>query len=104
MDSFIHNKTGKILICVHLFLSAVPPSISGGCDSQNYYILVKYGNQGFNFQTVVGKQMLTSGLAQQYSFMDNDTHCSFIVPFSSSDVVVEVRSESAHDECAGIYL
>lgn len=48
--------------------------------------------------------MLTSGLAQQYGFMDNSTHFSFIVPFSSSDIVIEVRSESAYGKCAGIYL
>ncbi|XP_040920447.1 uncharacterized protein LOC121199644 isoform X2 [Toxotes jaculatrix] len=67
----------------------VPPSVSGGCDYQNFYVLVKYGTQGFNFQTVVGKQMLTPGLAQQYGIMENGTHLSFVVSFSAPDVVFE---------------
>nr|XP_020497182.1 uncharacterized protein LOC109989675 [Labrus bergylta] len=67
----------------------VPPSISGACDNQNFYILVKYGTHGFNFQTTVGKQILTPRLAQQYSFTENGTHFSFAVPFSSLDVVFE---------------
>uniref|UniRef100_A0A8C2ZA76 ZP domain-containing protein n=1 Tax=Cyclopterus lumpus TaxID=8103 RepID=A0A8C2ZA76_CYCLU len=69
----------------------VPPSVTGGCDYQNFYVLVKYGTHGFNFQTLVGKQMLTSGLAQQYSFMDNGTHFSFTVPFSAHDAAIEVH-------------
>uniref|UniRef100_UPI0037E87E56 uncharacterized protein n=1 Tax=Semicossyphus pulcher TaxID=241346 RepID=UPI0037E87E56 len=72
----------------------VPPSISGGCDYQNFYVLVKYGTHGFNFQTVVGNQMLTSSLAQQYGFMENGTHFSFAVPFSSPDVVFEAVQSS----------
>lgn len=38
--------------------------------------------------------MLTSGLAQQYSLMENGTHMSFFVPFSSQNVVFEVQSGS----------
>uniref|UniRef100_A0AAQ5XZ85 ZP domain-containing protein n=1 Tax=Amphiprion ocellaris TaxID=80972 RepID=A0AAQ5XZ85_AMPOC len=57
----------------------VPPSVSGGCDYQNFYVLVKYGTQGLNFQTAVGKQILTQSLAQQYGFAENGTHFSFIV-------------------------
>ncbi|KAM6992413.1 uncharacterized protein LKV04_008474 [Tautogolabrus adspersus] len=67
----------------------VPPSISGACDYQNFYVLVKYGTHGFNFQTIVGNQILTPRLAQQYGFMENGTHFSFAVPFSSPDVVFE---------------
>ncbi|XP_039981930.1 uncharacterized protein LOC120789331 [Xiphias gladius] len=73
----------------------VPPSLSGGCDYQNFYVLVKYGTQGFNFQTIVGKQMLTPGLAQQYRFMENGTHLSFAVPFSAPDVVFEAVESSS---------
>ncbi|XP_041815323.1 uncharacterized protein LOC121622432 [Chelmon rostratus] len=71
-----------------------PPSISGGCDYQNFYVLVKYGTHGFNFQTIVGKQMLTRGRAQQYRFMENGTHLSFAVPFASPDVVYEAVQSS----------
>uniref|UniRef100_A0A3B5B7S6 Uncharacterized LOC103372656 n=1 Tax=Stegastes partitus TaxID=144197 RepID=A0A3B5B7S6_9TELE len=76
----------------HLYFpSAVPPSVSGGCDHQNFYILVKYGSQGFNFQTSVGNLMLTENMAQQYGFTENGTHFSFAVPFFAPPVVFEVR-------------
>uniref|UniRef100_A0A3Q1G2X3 Uncharacterized LOC110960245 n=1 Tax=Acanthochromis polyacanthus TaxID=80966 RepID=A0A3Q1G2X3_9TELE len=67
----------------------LPPSVSGGCDYQNFYILVKYGTQGFNFQTAVGTQLLTQTLAQQYGFVENGTHFSFVVPFFDPAVVYE---------------
>ncbi|XP_044185804.1 uncharacterized protein LOC122965693 [Thunnus albacares] len=73
----------------------VPPSVSGGCDYTNFYVLVKYGTQGFDFQTIVGKRMLTSGLAQQYGFMENRTHFSFVVPFSAPDVMFEAVEASS---------
>lgn len=73
-------------------LLAVSPSISGGCDDKNFYILVKYGTQGLNFATTVGKQMLTSSLAREYNLMENGTHLSFSVPFYSSNVAYEVWS------------
>ncbi|XP_071058048.1 uncharacterized protein [Pseudochaenichthys georgianus] len=69
--------------------SVAPPSISGSCDDKNFYVLVKYGTKGFNFQTIMGKRMLTGSLAQQYGLMDNDTHFSLIVPFSAADATVE---------------
>lgn len=71
---------------------AILPSISGGCDDNNFYVLVKYGTQGFNFATTVGKQMLTSSLAREYNLMENGTHLSFSVPFFSSNVAYEVWS------------
>uniref|UniRef100_A0AAQ5ZQC3 ZP domain-containing protein n=1 Tax=Amphiprion ocellaris TaxID=80972 RepID=A0AAQ5ZQC3_AMPOC len=67
----------------------LPPSVSGGCDYQNFYVLVKYGTQGLNFQTAVGKQILTQSLAQQYGFAENGTHFSFVVPFFDPAVVFE---------------
>ncbi|XP_044025914.1 uncharacterized protein LOC122863455 [Siniperca chuatsi] len=73
----------------------VPPFVSGGCDYQNFYVLVKYGTHGFNFQTMVGKQMLTPGLAQQYGLTENGTHFSFAVPFSAHDVVFEAVESSS---------
>ncbi|XP_071324078.1 uncharacterized protein [Trachinotus anak] len=73
----------------------VPPSVSGGCDYQNFYVLVKYGTEGFNFQTMVGKQMLTPGLAHQYGFMENGTHLSLAMPFSAPDVVFEAVESSS---------
>uniref|UniRef100_A0A665WE19 Uncharacterized LOC115038229 n=1 Tax=Echeneis naucrates TaxID=173247 RepID=A0A665WE19_ECHNA len=73
-------------------VETVPPSISGGCDYKNFYVLVKYGTQGFNFQTMLGKQILTSGLAQQYNLIENGTHLSMAIPFSAPAVAVESSS------------
>ncbi|XP_012724484.3 uncharacterized protein LOC105930698 isoform X2 [Fundulus heteroclitus] len=73
----------------------VPPSVSGGCDNSNFYVLVKYGTQGFNFQTMVGKRFMTPSLAQHYNYMENGTHFSFVVPFSSPDVAVEAIESSS---------
>lgn len=80
-------------------MSVVPPSISGGCKYEDFYILVKYGSEGFNFETIVGKQTMTAGLAQQYNLMENGTHLSFVVPFSSPNVVLQVGS-GAFDFCS----
>ncbi|XP_033504946.2 uncharacterized protein LOC117270995 [Epinephelus lanceolatus] len=74
-------------------VDVVPPSVTGGCDYQNFYVLVKYGTH--NFQTMVGRQMLTPGLAQQYGLMDNGTHFSLTVPFSASDAVIEAVESSS---------
>uniref|UniRef100_A0A672GNF7 Zona pellucida protein AX 2 n=1 Tax=Salarias fasciatus TaxID=181472 RepID=A0A672GNF7_SALFA len=60
-----------------------PPSVVGSCDNLNFYILVKYGTQGPNFQTIVGKQVLTQELAKDYGFWENETHFSLVVPFSA---------------------
>ncbi|XP_030577378.1 uncharacterized protein LOC115774309 [Archocentrus centrarchus] len=67
----------------------VPPSVSGGCDYQNFYVLVKHGTREFKFQTMVGKRLLTPGLAQKYDLMENGTHFSLIVPFAAPDVAFE---------------
>uniref|UniRef100_A0A8C9X083 Uncharacterized LOC116066419 n=1 Tax=Sander lucioperca TaxID=283035 RepID=A0A8C9X083_SANLU len=73
----------------------VPPSVSGGCDDQNFYVLVKHGTHGFNFQTIVGRQVLTPDLAQQYGFMDNGTHFSFKVPSYAPIVAKEAVKGSS---------
>uniref|UniRef100_A0A3Q1IY74 ZP domain-containing protein n=1 Tax=Anabas testudineus TaxID=64144 RepID=A0A3Q1IY74_ANATE len=64
--------------------------VFGGCDHQNFYVLVEHGRR--SFQTMVGKQMLTPDLGQKYGFMDNGTHFSLVVPFSAPDVVFEQAS------------
>lgn len=71
-------------------LPAVPPSVSGSCDYQNFYILVEHGTSDFNFHTMVGKRLLTPGLAQQYGYMENGTHFNLVVPFAAPDVEFEV--------------
>ncbi|CAJ1077002.1 uncharacterized protein LOC117823812 [Xyrichtys novacula] len=72
----------------------VPPSVSGGCDEENFYILVKHGSPGFEFQTLVGTRILTPQLAQQYGFMDNGTHFSFEVPITAPEVQFEAVQSS----------
>ncbi|XP_039874176.1 uncharacterized protein LOC120725377 isoform X2 [Simochromis diagramma] len=67
----------------------VPPSISGSCDYQNFYVLVEHGTSNFNFHTMVGKRLLTPGLAQQYGYMENGTHFNLVVPFAAPDVAFE---------------
>lgn len=80
-----------VLCCLTLSaLSAVPPTVSGVCDHQNFYVLVKYGSQGVNFQTMVGNHMLTQSLSQQYGFSENGTHFSLVVPFTAPIVSFEV--------------
>uniref|UniRef100_A0AAQ6IPS3 ZP domain-containing protein n=1 Tax=Anabas testudineus TaxID=64144 RepID=A0AAQ6IPS3_ANATE len=71
-------------------VNIAPPKVFGGCDHQNFYVLVEHGRR--SFQTMVGKQMLTPDLGQKYGFMDNGTHFSLVVPFSAPDVVFEQAS------------
>ncbi|XP_061668544.1 uncharacterized protein LOC133496695 [Syngnathoides biaculeatus] len=69
--------------------SPLLPLATGGCDTENFYILVQYGTEGHNFQTNLGERTLTESLAQEYGFNSNQTHFSIVVPFSSPDVVYE---------------
>ncbi|XP_054475063.1 uncharacterized protein LOC129107587 [Anoplopoma fimbria] len=80
----------------------VPPSVSGVCDYQNFYVLVKYRTH--NFQTLVGRQYLTADLAQQYGFNDNGTHFGLTVPFSSPDVAVETIAASSIKSRLDVFL
>ncbi|XP_077566790.1 uncharacterized protein LOC144188076 [Stigmatopora nigra] len=75
--------------------SEVQPLATGGCDSRNFYILVQYGAQGSNFQTRVGKRVLSEALAKEYIFSSNTTHFSIVVPFSSPDTVYEAIDGSS---------
>ncbi|XP_018599115.1 zona pellucida protein AX 1 [Scleropages formosus] len=68
----------------------VLPTATGSCDQENFYIMVKFGNQGHNFRTVVGKRELTPATAQEYGYQENATHFSIAVPFRSMDVVYEL--------------
>ncbi|XP_059212233.1 uncharacterized protein LOC131990981 [Centropristis striata] len=76
-------------------MDIVNPSVSGGCDYQNFFVLVNYGSHGYNFDTIVGGQVLTAELAQQYGFVDNGTHGSFNVPFTSPNIAVEAIESSS---------
>ncbi|XP_041814190.1 zona pellucida protein AX 1 [Chelmon rostratus] len=68
----------------------VLPTMTGTCDQDQFYISVKYGNQGSNFQTMVGPRQLTPELAESYSFQENGTHFSLIVPYTAMDSAFEL--------------
>ncbi|KAM9778969.1 uncharacterized protein ACBT44_000570 isoform 1-T1 [Syngnathus typhle] len=74
--------------------NVVQPLAVGGCDSKSFYVLVKYGTEGHNFHTRLGKRTLTKSLAQEYGFTRNKTHFSIVVPFASPDVVYEAIEKS----------
>uniref|UniRef100_A0A673BM59 ZP domain-containing protein n=1 Tax=Sphaeramia orbicularis TaxID=375764 RepID=A0A673BM59_9TELE len=69
--------------------------LSGSCDHANFYVLVKYGTHGAQFQTLLGKRTLSPDLAQQYNARENGTHFSVTVPFSAPDVVFEAVQGSS---------
>lgn len=75
-----------------MFNFSVPvlPTLSGFCDHSNFHILVEYGSQGRNFQTLVGYQELTSDLSEDFDLKDNRTHFSFVVPFMAKNAAFEV--------------
>uniref|UniRef100_A0A8C7HS80 Uncharacterized LOC109891559 n=1 Tax=Oncorhynchus kisutch TaxID=8019 RepID=A0A8C7HS80_ONCKI len=74
----------------------VLPTTTGFCDQDNFYISVKYGSQGDNFQIM----MLHAGSWREldtelYSLTDNNTHVSIVVPYTAPDTVFEtVQSDS----------
>ncbi|KAM9840234.1 zona pellucida sperm-binding protein 2-like [Aulostomus maculatus] len=73
----------------------VLPTITGSCSDNLFYISVKYGNQGKNFQTLVGPSELTPELSDGYKFWENQTHFTLAVPFTAEDTVFElITSES----------
>nr|XP_057912497.1 uncharacterized protein LOC131106949 [Doryrhamphus excisus] len=73
----------------------VLPTISGSCDDNLFYVKVKYGNQGKNFQTLVGYQELSPELAQTFKLQENETHLSFVVPFSAKHTVYELLTSNS---------
>uniref|UniRef100_A0A4W5PP43 Zona pellucida protein AX 1 n=1 Tax=Hucho hucho TaxID=62062 RepID=A0A4W5PP43_9TELE len=74
----------------------VLPTTTGFCDQDNFYISVKYGSQGDNFQTMI----LHAGSWREldtelYSLTANSTHVSIVVPYTAPDTVFEmVQSDS----------
>ncbi|XP_071396797.1 zona pellucida protein AX 1 [Centroberyx affinis] len=73
----------------------VLPSITGTCDQNLFYINVKYGSQGHNFQTMVGARELNPELAEVYKFRENGSHFSLTLAYTSPDTVFElVESDS----------
>lgn len=81
------------------------PTATGTCDEANFYIAVKYGNQGKDFQTMLGARDLTTELADGYNFQDNGTHFSLVVPYNAMDTTFEVCvvSGNYHHEPSALY-
>lgn len=61
----------------------VLPTLTGTCDANQFYVSVKYGNQGHNFQTMVGTKDLTPEIAQDFKFQDNGTHFNIEVAYAA---------------------
>uniref|UniRef100_A0A3Q4AHM8 ZP domain-containing protein n=1 Tax=Mola mola TaxID=94237 RepID=A0A3Q4AHM8_MOLML len=76
-------------------LQDVLPTATGTCDQNNFYIAVKYGNQGSNFQTMVGARDLTTELADGYNFQENGTHFSLVVPYNAMDTAFELITSNS---------
>lgn len=75
-------------------LLSVLPTVTGTCDQNQFYISVTYGNQGSNFQTIVGPRQLSPEMANAYNFQENATHFSLIVPYNAVDTAFEVCQET----------
>lgn len=90
----LHAPSQVLQIMTELNLSFTPlvlPTTTGFCDQDNFYISVKYGSQGDNFQIM----MLHAGSWREldtelYSLTDNNTHVSIVVPYTAPDTVFEV--------------
>uniref|UniRef100_A0AAQ4RE50 Zona pellucida protein AX 1 n=1 Tax=Gasterosteus aculeatus aculeatus TaxID=481459 RepID=A0AAQ4RE50_GASAC len=68
------------------------PTITGTCDKKHFYITVKYGSQGNNFQAMVGYSHLTPEMAEEYKFQENGTHFSLVLPYDAADTAFELMN------------
>ncbi|XP_036437925.1 zona pellucida protein AX 1 [Colossoma macropomum] len=73
----------------------IPPTVSGNCDDENFYVTVAYGNQGKNFNIMVGRKDLSADLYAEYSVHENSTHLSMTVPFLANEVTFELAHLSS---------
>ncbi|CAL8315674.1 unnamed protein product [Lota lota] len=73
----------------------VLPSVFGTCDDGTFYVTVKYGSQGRNFETMIGTRMLTPELGSVYGQTENGTHFSLTLPYTSLDVAFELFDTSS---------
>lgn len=81
---------------MHFPLLSVLPTVTGTCDQNLFYVSVTYGNQGRNFETLVGPRQLTFDLAESYHLKENGTHFSLVVPFTAKDTAFEVGGIVKH--------
>ncbi|KAL6486534.1 hypothetical protein MHYP_G00059260 [Metynnis hypsauchen] len=72
-----------------------PPTVRGHCDDENFYVTVTYGNQGKNFNVMVGGKDLFADLYAEYSVHENATHLSMTVPFLANEVTFELAHRSS---------
>ncbi|XP_037305477.2 uncharacterized protein LOC119195013 [Pungitius pungitius] len=66
------------------------PTITGTCDWKYFYITVKYGSRGNNFQAIVGHRQLTPEMAEEYKIQENGTHFSLVLSYDAEDAVFEL--------------
>uniref|UniRef100_A0A3Q4I106 Zona pellucida protein AX 1 n=1 Tax=Neolamprologus brichardi TaxID=32507 RepID=A0A3Q4I106_NEOBR len=84
--SFAHEVT------LQASLQDVLPALTGTCDQKHFYIRVKYGSQGRNFETTVGTRQLTPDLDKAYKVQENRTHLHLRVPYNAQDSNFELVS------------
>ncbi|XP_039455438.1 zona pellucida protein AX 1 [Oreochromis aureus] len=85
--SFAHEVTLQASL-----QDVVLPALTGTCDQKHFYIRVKYGSQGRNFETTVGTRQLTPELAKAYKLQENRTHLHLRVPYTAQDSNFELVS------------
>ncbi|XP_037305478.2 zona pellucida protein AX 1 [Pungitius pungitius] len=73
-----------------LLQDVVLPKITGTCNQKHFYITVKYGSQGKNFQAMVGFRHLTPEMAEEYKIQENSTHFNVELPYNAEDAVFEL--------------
>ncbi|XP_030577152.1 uncharacterized protein LOC115774163 isoform X2 [Archocentrus centrarchus] len=73
----------------------VLPTLAGTCDQKQFYIWVKYGSLGHNFETMIGNRQLTPELAKDYKLQENGTHFHLVVPYTAPDTNFELVSSAS---------
>lgn len=87
----------QLWLTIMIFPPLVLPTIAATCDYSHFYVSVKYGNQGNNFETTLGPQQLSSEVKQEYNYRENGTHFSLDVPYDAKASVFEVRPDQILD-------
>ncbi|KAL0965042.1 hypothetical protein UPYG_G00276030 [Umbra pygmaea] len=83
-----YNTFSHPAVVNSVLMNIVPPSITGICDQDNFYIIVNYENQAPLFEIIIGGWLLTSDLAEQY-VTEGESRITLTVPFSARETVFE---------------
>ncbi|XP_072531087.1 zona pellucida protein AX 1 [Salminus brasiliensis] len=71
------------------------PTMRGTCDEEHFLVVVEYGNQGKNFNIMLGTQDLSADIYTEYGVQENSTHLSMTVPFLANNIVFELAHQSS---------